>query len=220
MTTLTRIYLNPAKRGGRKLLTNPQAMHAAVRGAFPPDIDTENSRVLWRVDNRQHEHILYILGPERPDAHHIVEQAGWETRPAETADYAGLLNRITEGQKWRFELAANPVSSKSRGEGKRGRIVAHVTADQQMQWLLERSERDGFVVVRDEGENLQARVTKRDVLRFRRTEKRPVTLHTARFTGVLEVKDPERFRQTLTHGLGRAKAYGCGLMTLAPIEQP
>jgi len=33
--------------------------------------------------------------------------------------------------------------------------------------------------------------------------------------GRLEVDDVELFRHALLNGMGRAKAYGCGLMTLA-----
>jgi CRISPR system Cascade subunit CasE len=44
----------------------------------------------------------------------------------------------------------------------------------------------------------------------------PVSLVTVTFDGHLEVTDPERLRRTLVQGLGKAKAYGCGLMTLAP----
>ena len=80
--TLTRIYLNPARRGGRKLILNPQAMHAAVRAAFPPDTDESRGRILWRLDHHEHAHTLYIVGPERPDVANIVEQAGWHTTRA------------------------------------------------------------------------------------------------------------------------------------------
>lgn len=38
---------------------------------------------------------------------------------------------------------------------------------------------------------------------------------TVTFDGRLEVTDPAALRRTLTLGLGKAKAYGCGLMTLA-----
>ncbi|PSL01016.1 CRISPR system Cascade subunit CasE [Murinocardiopsis flavida] len=51
-----------------------------------------------------------------------------------------------------------------------------------------------------------------------RGRKNRVTLVTATFDGRLEVTDPAALRRTLTAGLGRAKAYGCGLMTLAPVE--
>lgn len=125
MSTFTRIYLNPRKRGGRKLLTNPEAMHAAVRAAFPPDIDTGDSRVLWRADSQGDEHVLYIVGPETPDATHIVEQAGWDTRPPQSADYGRLQDSLMKGQRWAFELVANPVSSQAGAHGTRGKVVAH-----------------------------------------------------------------------------------------------
>lgn len=210
MSTLTKILINPAKRQGRKLLTDPQAMHATVRAAFPPDIDETESRVLWRVDSRGHEHVLYIVGPEKPDAVHIVEQAGWDTRPPQTADYSRLLGSLTRGQRWRFALAANPVTTSHAGaaHGTRGKVVPHVTADQQLGWLKQRCESAGFTLDDD------VIVTKREKLRFRRSESK-VVLSVARFEGTLEVGDPEELRRTLVGGIGKARAYGCGLLTLA-----
>ncbi len=56
----------------------------------------------------------------------------------------------------------------------------------------------------------------------KRGEKAPrthqVKLTRVTFDGRLRVLDPAAFRRTLTSGLGKAKAYGCGLMTLAPAE--
>lgn len=40
---------------------------------------------------------------------------------------------------------------------------------------------------------------------------------TVTFDGRLEVTDPAALRRTLTQGIGKAKAYGCGLITLAPL---
>jgi len=45
-----------------------------------------------------------------------------------------------------------------------------------------------------------------------------VTLVTVTYDGLLEVTDPDALRRTLTRGLGRAKAYGCGLLTLARCD--
>jgi CRISPR system Cascade subunit CasE len=52
--------------------------------------------------------------------------------------------------------------------------------------------------------------------RFRR-QHATVTLTRATFEGQLVVADPHALRKTLTAGLGSAKAYGCGLLTLAPV---
>ncbi|QPK78812.1 type I-E CRISPR-associated protein Cas6/Cse3/CasE [Corynebacterium lizhenjunii] len=218
MSTLTRLYINPHKRGAAKLLANPQAMHAAVRSAFPPDIDESSARVLWRVDNRQHEHILYIVGPEKPEVTHIVEQAGWDTRPGQSLDYSRFLAQIKKGQRWAFEVVANPVQAVSQPGQSRGKILPHVTVEQQLNWLVERGPTRGFCIPQSDGQNL-VRVAERKDLRFRKQSgSRPVVIRTARFGGVLEVTDADVLRTTLTQGLGRARAYGCGLLTLAPVE--
>ncbi|WP_026196273.1 type I-E CRISPR-associated protein Cas6/Cse3/CasE [Corynebacterium lubricantis] len=219
MTSLTRILLNPARRQGRKLLTDPQSMHAAVRAAFPPDLDESAGRVLWRVDNRNHEHVLYIVGSEAPTADHIVEQAGWTTRPPQTAEYDRFLDNLKRGQKWWFELVANPTYSESRGEGKRGKVKAHVSAKHQLQWLHDRSEGAGFSLF-DEGSGETTVIGRQGLNFYRNYEagKNKVRITTARFEGELEVTDADQLRQTLVSGIGRAKGYGCGLMTLAPIK--
>jgi CRISPR associated protein len=37
------------------------------------------------------------------------------------------------------------------------------------------------------------------------------------FEGSRQVSDPDALRHILCNGVGRAKGYGCGLITLAPI---
>lgn len=222
MTTFTRVMLNPAKRGGRKLLLDPQSMHAAVRAAFPPDLVTGAGRVLWRLDSNGHEHLLYIVAPEAPDAMHLVEQAGWSTRPPATIDYDALLDGLRIGQEWRFRLRGNPVHS-VKGHGDRGVVKPHVTVEQQAQWLIDKSGRHGFELIGADEEGAAqsfVRVSDRRDVGFGR--RRPgaesrdrVQLRTALFDGLLRVTDREAFRDTLVNGLGRGKAYGCGLLTVA-----
>ncbi|WP_291792981.1 type I-E CRISPR-associated protein Cas6/Cse3/CasE [Brevibacterium sp.] len=229
MTTFTRILLNPQKRGGRKILTNPQAMHAAVRACFPPDLDESSARILWRVDQSDYEHTLYIVGPEEPDRAVIVEQAGWPSRPGETADYRPLLDSVQKGMERSFRLTANPVKSLPAEGGKRGKIVPHVTPAQQIEWLSTKAPRHGFELRSAEMPGAEQPVPdvivdRRENLAFSRQgsgggERRRVSLRTARFEGTLRVTDAELFRRTLTQGIGRGRAYGCGLLTLARIPR-
>ena len=44
-----------------------------------------------------------------------------------------------------------------------------------------------------------------------------VTLGKARVTGTLTVVDKERFTQSVCRGIGHGKAFGCGLLQVAPI---
>lgn len=229
MTWFTTLALNPLRREARKLLSSPQAMHAAVMGAFPPGAATESAdgRVLWRLDEGDGTHTLYVVSPERPDLGHVVEQAGWETSPAKSADYGAFLNQLTRGQQWGFRLRANPVKSLRQGDGGRGKVIPHVTVAQQIEWLAGKSQGLGFDLADSSGEDaseneLSVTVTARGDRHFRRADRDgshygAVTLRQAQFDGILTVADVAQLQRALIFGIGRGKAYGCGLMTLRRI---
>ncbi|WP_432828559.1 type I-E CRISPR-associated protein Cas6/Cse3/CasE [Dactylosporangium sp. CA-092794] len=219
---LTRFTIDTARRGARKLLASPQAMHAAVRAAFavPEDHDRPGARTLWRLDTATNGTVqLYIVSPGRPDLTHLVHQAGnhsqttaeaWTTR-----DYDGLLASLRPGQRWAFRLTANPShSGRKNADAKDTQRFGHLRPADQTKWLTDRSARYGFsVAVQQDGEpNLMLR--HRQTLIFSRGM-HSVTLTTATYDGVLDVTDADAFRQALVQGIGHAKAYGCGLLTIA-----
>lgn len=214
---LSRFEINPARRGAQKLLGSPQAMHAAVLAGFPPSSTTvPGGRVLWRVDSGPQTQTLYIASQAEPDLTHLVEQAGWPTTQAwTTRPYDGLLASLEPGQSWAFRLTANPTRSIQIGERRRSQRVGHVTAAQQLAWFTERCRGWGFDAT--EGGAPTVAVTRRLTRQFRR-QGQTVTLVTAQFDGVLTVSDAELLREALCQGVGPAKAYGCGLLTLAPLR--
>lgn len=142
MTYLSRIRLNPTRRGTQKLLASPQAMHAAVMGSHPRFLDDRVSgRVLWRIDQpAKHDIQVYVVSPVTPDFTGLLEQAGWPTQPDwDSTEYQPFLDMLDTGQVWRFRVTANPVRVLARTPGdtrRRGRISPHVTADQQRDWLI------------------------------------------------------------------------------------
>jgi CRISPR system Cascade subunit CasE len=117
----------------------------------------------------------------------------------------------------------------------RGFRVAHRTAAQQLHWFLARAERNGFTIpeapfdapasgLKTDG-TLTAgpavSIVSRDILRFKKHRDGPrITLSTATFEGRLRVTDPDALRTALLTGIGPAKGYGQGLLTLAPVSQP
>lgn len=229
---LTRFQINPHRRDASKLLASPQVMHAAVLSSFPESDSVANGRVLWRLDASGNKRLLIIASPERPDLTHLVEQAGWPSleRGWETRDYTRLLDRLGDGQQWAFRMTANPTYSRSPEQGeKRGRVVAHRTVEHQLAWLERQATRHGFALVSEEIERISnesgepikgvvqtVRVSKSEVLRFARGPQ-TVSIRSATFDGLLEVNDVVAFRAALTNGIGSARAYGCGLLTIAPI---
>ncbi len=231
---LTRFRINTARLGARSLLASPQRLHAAVMSSFAGALpsDANGSRVLWRLDrNARAEVLLYIVSEERPDLTHLVEQAGWPTTASwQMYDYGAFLGGLQAGSNWAFRLTANPVHHVRRKDGDPTKRTAHVTPRHQMGWLLARQEASGFRILETppdrrrlaQGDEFQ--LTVRDERRHRFEKANPqsdrrtsVPLVTVTFDGRLEVTDPVALARTLTSGIGKAKAYGCGLMTLAKV---
>ncbi|MEU3710751.1 type I-E CRISPR-associated protein Cas6/Cse3/CasE [Streptomyces catenulae] len=232
---LTRFRLNTARMGARRLITSPQSLHAAVMASFAekPDHQGDGPRVLWRLDQQSRsEVLLYVVSPDRPDLTHLVEQAGWPTTGGwQTKPYGPFLARLAAADTWAFRLTANPVHSIRRHDAEPTKRTAHVTPRHQLDWLLKRQVDAGFEIVekaerRPDGLDAawhEVVVHNRSDLAFRKRNEsdaraHKVTLTRVTFDGRLRVLDPDAFRRTLTSGLGKAKAYGCGLMTLAPAE--
>lgn len=202
---LSRVSLDPHKRTTMIALANPQQFHGAVEQAFPG----ERRRRLWRLDPLGEKLYLMILSEDVPDLSGIEDQFG-SGEPGETKSYDPLLERILPGSVWHFRLAANPTTSKvsSSVSLERGKVQAHVTPEFQEKWLQTRAEKHGFCL-----KSLQ--VTGSRWLRFRRGHHgRPVTLLSVVYEGILEVTEPDLFRQVLREGMGRGKAYGQGLLTV------
>lgn len=216
---LTKMPINIRRRGAQRLLSSPQCMHAAVMGGFANFRTTEEARVLWRLDTyERHRIVLYAVSPGKPDFSNLVEQAGWPTTETwQTRPYGPVLDGLRVGQRWLFRLTANPVHS-GRREGWAGtKPLGHVTVKQQEQWLIDRTHGKGFCLVSSgagDGTEYDLAVVDRTVRRFRRKDA-TVTIAMATFEGQLEVTDVTAFRRALTGGIGRAKSYGCGLLTVA-----
>jgi len=124
-----------------------------------------------------------------------------------------------EGQCLRFRLAANPtrrlskhsLDAKKESIGKR----VPVPTDRLIDWLAHRGESAGFIVTRDVTTLVSGYAY------FNKNDKKSdkwQRLRSVLFSGLLRVTDPDVFRQTLVHGIGSGKAFGFGLLLIAPVS--
>lgn len=223
---LSCVELNPHAAETYRLVASPYRMHAAVEAACDRGAATEAGneigRVLWRLDDSDAtgEVRLFIVSPDLPIEAELCSRLHVDASAIRTKDYTPRLEELAEGQLWAFRLKANPVRKVLCDKGLEprpdviGTLQGAVTMSQQIEWLLKRSAANGFEVVpNDEGEP-QLVVSQRRKEKFLRNHK-TVTLVTARYDGILRVTDAGAFRKALVSGIGRAKGFGCGLLTVA-----
>lgn len=160
------------------------------------------------------------------------------------ASYAAIEN----GMRLRFRLRANPTkriggkyqhpdekkreefAKKFRDEKNRRRIFMN-TDEERLEWLRQKGavkiEKDkktggGFrlanVTVKEDVQNV-AEFQKNKIKVKRDDSKAPMIFGSIVFEGILEVTDAEQFCKALVKGIGSGKAYGFGLLSIAPVKE-
>lgn len=217
---LSRLLLNPRNLHVARDLGDIVDLHRSVMRAFPSH-DGESPRsalgVLFRLEGRSSPPELLVQSLVTPNWPLLADDYLLDH---EHRDADRLLAAATEGRHLRFRLVANP-SRKSAAHRpdepppRNSRRIALTTDEERHGWLVTRGNRGGFRIVGD-GPASGVRIDELAPVVGRRG---PSTVHVrpTLFEGALEVRDPVRFRQALREGIGPAKAYGCGLLSIAPM---
>jgi CRISPR system Cascade subunit CasE len=174
----------------------------------------------------------YLLSVRPPvDAHNL-----FEIDPPKP-----FAPRLAAGDRLGFVLRANPVVSRrtpgSRKSGKHHDVVMDrlhrlplpkgergperqaAIEDAGRSWLSDQGGGHGFRLLQDE----PLRVDGYDQVRVpRENGRKPVQFSVLDLEGRLVVTEPERFVAALSGGLGKARAFGCGLMLVRrlPVAGP
>ena len=197
-----------------KRLPTPNIVHGVISAAFPGKRSETANESLWRIDNFGDIRVLLIVSAGMPDLELLVNKIGVDSKNPfsgdetdkfeKTINYEPFLKKIEDSQVWNFRLCANPVEHKKQDDSeKRGKIYALRSVEEQIGWLDRQGEKNGF---KTKGSN----VVNDSWIAFGKIRIRSVT-----FDGILTVNNAGDFRSALTNGIGRGKAYGCGLLTVA-----
>jgi len=245
---LSRLIINPASRQVWSELGHPYEMHRTLMRAFPqvPKAEAINARqkygVLFRVDIDDSGDYakLYVQSISKPDwsflsclSDYLLEE------PAPPKDLMKAYQKLQGGQVLSFRLRANPTKRIAKpNEGSadlEGKRVGLLKEEQQIAWLIrkgcerERGKPGGFEILMKEikdqnGEiRLVPRVTvcvegKQVGRKKEAMNEHPMTHFAVRFDGLLRITEPDSFRETLAHGIGPAKAFGFGLLSVTEIK--
>lgn len=170
---------------------------------------------LWREAEPGH---FLILSARKPEDHHNLFHL------SQAKLFAPAL---VAGDMLSFSLRANPTialqsEKNAKGQSRRADVIMHaikaVTKENRAEaramavqtagegWLKAQGEKHGFAVVRVTADRYNLLAPPHRGAKMR--------LATLDFDGILRVIDPTAFTAMLTKGVGRAKAYGCGLMLI------
>lgn len=197
------------------------AAHQLLWDLFPND-GSKKRDFLFYKDDRNGLPSFFVVSQEKP-----VET---EALSVQSKEYTPQLS---EGDKLAFTLVGNPVIAR-KTEGKnhsvkhdvwmdakkeakeKGFSPAEIRAaceDAAKEWLIRQGERTGFhcseeyILIDGYQQN-----------RFYKGKgKGPIRFSAVHYEGILTVTDPSAFTKMLAEGLGKSRAFGCGLMLVKRI---
>ncbi len=212
---LSRLQLNSTSRTlWRDVVDQPYRLHQLVMQGFPDGVNREAANVLHRLDQTHHGLTLLVQSNVQPN------WDGLKTDLLLPADpFAPLPNpaiqsladlALQNGRILQFRLRANPTIKKVRrdenGNRRNSNRVPLVREDKQQEWLCKKAAQSGFKImdahINPEGKQSDYR--------------KKLTLYTILVNGRLQITDTTAFTIALKKGIGPAKAFGCGLLSLAP----
>ncbi len=208
MTYLTQANIDFAT-AARLPLRDSYAWHQAVWHAFPGRADSQRD-FLTRIDRQREGFRLLIVSaiePTRP-SWCPPDQESWRTKVIRDTYFGRTM--------YAFQLCVNPTKkvAKLNPDGtktKNGKRVPLRTREEMLAWISRKGEQGGFSVDLN---------TVRTYSRGREYFLRQGVsgLHSAvEFEGILTVTDPVAFHRTFTSGVGSGKAFGFGLLVIAPL---
>jgi len=207
---LSLLKLNPAVRKTRELLVSPYQLHQAIYHAFPEE---GAGRVLYRIDENQRLGTISLLvqseiAPDWQKAEYL------NLCLIDKAEFHHFTPDLTNGRTLFFRLRANPSVKKQEEGKKNGYRVGIIQEKDQLGWLSRKAESGGFSIV-------SSRIIPEGVAHDDKggADKDKLRHFAVCFEGVLTVTDETIFTGTVENGIGSAKGFGFGLLSLAPLKE-
>ena len=241
MIFLSCLHLDPLARRVQTELVRPYEMHRTLCHAFP-DLAGDTwtaARVLFRVDDDGGRLQLLVQSKREPDWSAFslhLESARYLLTDPQVKEWQP---QFKDGQTLRFRLRANPTFRPKKEDGADGERRGLYREHERLDWLARQSARCGFALpltrmtLKRNSEPIIFRgrphnelvldlptcqvIDLNDGRRFQLSD-RKISFSAARFDGVLQISDVELFTRALESGIGSAKGFGFGLLSVALTE--
>jgi len=220
---LSKLILNPRCREVRRDIQLPYELHRTLARAFTT-ADGTNYRaahgVLFRIEPLVHpaaHPTVLVQSGSLPDWHELPE-AYLLTHP-ETKVFSASFR---ENQVLSFRLLASPTKKEPR-PGRQGRRIALSDSVEDettgltpaRTWMVRKGEQHGFRLIHLMTEEFRFGGGRSKGF----AGKNDLPLCGVRFDGLLQITDPVRLLEAIQKGIGPSKAFGFGLLSLAPVPE-
>lgn len=194
--------------------------HQLLWKLFPYNPEAERD-FIFREEQEQNRIYYYLVSKRKPETYSALE--------IQTKEYSPIIN---EGDYYSFTIRANPVVTRKR-EDKKNSSQHDVLMDAKKEakenglsdedacnhinsktidWLQNKAEKHGFSISHEKATFKQYRQHN-----LYKKNKEKIHFSTVDYYGILKVKDSDVFQSSLFYGIGKKKAFGCGLLLIKPL---
>ncbi len=225
---LSRLVLNPHSRQVQHELADPYEMHRTISKAFPKSTfhidrrDDNSAGVLFRVDIHPLTGIPIVLVQSNVEPNwsflaltkmNYLLVEGDSTMDKKNPTVKPISVELKADQVLAFRLRGNPTVKKDRTGEKQGHRIGLVNKEDQLAWLRRKINEAGGTVL---SADLTREAYECGKLFVEKENKRRMHFISVQFDGILRVNDPNKFVRAVRAGVGSAKGFGFGLLSLAP----
>ncbi|WP_261569914.1 type I-E CRISPR-associated protein Cas6/Cse3/CasE [Frankia gtarii] len=205
---LVRVLPDLRRRDVRADLADAVALHRRVMTLLPDQIGPDARSLagaLFRLEEKRSGVEILIQTRLAP----LVDQLPPGYGQVATRDLTGLLDRLHTGLGVHYRLVANPAKRLGRTAKHPGKLAA-LRGDDAETWWTSRADRCGLTLRSSTALPL-------DDITGPRRGRAQIRHALTRYDGVAVVTDPDALRTAILDGVGRGKAHGAGLLSIAPI---
>ncbi|MEU6964990.1 type I-E CRISPR-associated protein Cas6/Cse3/CasE [Streptomyces chrestomyceticus] len=211
---LTQILPNLRYPAVRRDLADYPALHHTLMRLVPDGLGPhprQRAGLLFRLETDARQPVLLIQTTLAP----ALERLPRGYSPARTRDLTPLLNTLTPGRQVRYRITANPSVRRHLpppgiptppGPPPRHGTVTALHGEDAAAWWRRRATGAGLTL-------LTLTMHGRP---FRRTDGPGPYHRLVQYDGTARITDPALLADALCTGIGKAKPYGAGLLSLAP----
>jgi CRISPR system Cascade subunit CasE len=212
---ISRLILNPKSYYVQTELADIYQMHRTIMYAFPNKIEEKSpkERILFQINQEKltNEISILIQSFEKPNWAFLEKKHDYFTEPPQIKQFN--YPQFKAGQKFWFKLVGNPTKKLRNSDNMKKQYARKPISkeEDQFEWISSKAQKGGFNLIK-------CLITQKKIIKGKtKKQTHKLSFLSVQFEGVLEITDPKLFSETIINGIGSAKGFGFGFLTISKI---